>query len=228
MRPAPRAFTLIELLAVIAVVGVLTAIGVGAVSLVRQKAHQTRCTANLRSIGVAMMLHIGEHRNTLPGPTFTGAKGAYNRSGGSGELAAILAPYLDIRPLDRLVGNEREEAPMFQCPSRPIDASATSEPPVYGVQCALNPARMPNNSGRPMGVASDNPANVRLPVRITDLDAVGGPARVWALIEMDRQVAQRYSPFAGWAANLPEKPAHGGGRNALYFDGHVSRLTTPP
>lgn len=224
-----RAFTLIELLAVIAIIGVLSAIVISTVSGVRQRAHQTRCASNLRSIGVAMMLHLGENKNILPGPTFTGAKAAYARNGGYGELAVILAPYLGTRTLDRLTGSEKETAPMFQCPTRPLNlAENESEPPVFGVQCALTPSLMPNNSGRPMGVASETPANARPPVRYSDLDRVGGAARVWALIELDKEVAEHYSPFSSYAAKLPEKPAHGGARNALYFDGHVARLTELP
>lgn len=226
---AARAFTLIELLTVIAIIGILSAIVIGTISGVRQRAHQARCTGNLRSIGVAMILHLGDSRNVLPGPTFTGAKGAYTAAGGSGELAAILAPYLGTRSLSQLLGNEKESAPMFQCPSRPLNlAESESEPPVFGVQCALNPALMPNNSGRPMGVASSTPASIRAPVRYSDLDRVGGASKVWALIELDKEVAEHYSPFASYADKLPEKPAHGSARNVLYFDGHVSRLTTLP
>ena len=225
-RPA---FTLIELLTVIAIIGILASILIASVSGVRQRAHQARCSSNLRSVGVAMLLHLGDHNNVLPGPTFTGAKGAYTRTGSAGELAVILAPYLGTRTPDRLSGAEKELSPMFQCPSRPLNlAENDSEPPVYGVQCALNPALLPNNTGRPMGVASDNPANARPPVRYSDLDRVGGASKVWALVELDKDVATHFSPFASYAAKLPEKPAHGSARNVLYFDGHVSRLTTLP
>lgn len=67
-RPASRStgFTLVELLAVLAVVGILAAIIIPVVGAVRQSARATQCASNLRQIGVAMNLHANEHRNRFP------------------------------------------------------------------------------------------------------------------------------------------------------------------
>jgi prepilin-type N-terminal cleavage/methylation domain-containing protein/prepilin-type processing-associated H-X9-DG protein len=71
--PAPsahprRAFTLIELLAVIAIIGVLAAIIIGSVSKVRDAARRTTCTSNLRQLGTAFNLYAADNRGLYPAP----------------------------------------------------------------------------------------------------------------------------------------------------------------
>lgn len=57
-----RGFTLAELLAVIAVVVILGGILVPVVGAARASAHTSRCSSNLRSIGVAGMLFSQDHQ----------------------------------------------------------------------------------------------------------------------------------------------------------------------
>lgn len=61
-----RAFTLVELLAVIAVIGVLASILFPAVGAVRNKARSAQCLSNLRQVGAASWLHIHEQKGRLP------------------------------------------------------------------------------------------------------------------------------------------------------------------
>ena len=62
----PRAFTLIELLIVIAIIGVLTGLLVPAVARARAGAARARCAAQLHGIGQMLQMYFGENRNTLP------------------------------------------------------------------------------------------------------------------------------------------------------------------
>ncbi|AHF92664.1 N-terminal cleavage protein [Opitutaceae bacterium TAV5] len=67
--PAPkrsRAFTLIELLAVIAIIGILAAILIPTVGKVRESARAAQCLGNLRQIGAAMILYANENKDALP------------------------------------------------------------------------------------------------------------------------------------------------------------------
>ena len=62
-----RAFTLIELLTVIAIVAALATIVLPVVSAVRQRGYQTAGLSNMRQVGAALLLYAGEHDYQLPG-----------------------------------------------------------------------------------------------------------------------------------------------------------------
>lgn len=59
-------FTLVELLAVIAIVGILVAITLQVVGSTRERARASQSMANLRSIGQATALYAAEHKQVLP------------------------------------------------------------------------------------------------------------------------------------------------------------------
>lgn len=60
-----HAFTLIELLTVIAIIGILAAIIIPTVSKVRKSARRAECVSNLRQIHNAIMLYADDHKGTL-------------------------------------------------------------------------------------------------------------------------------------------------------------------
>ena len=60
------AFTLTELLAVIAIIGVLAAIIIPTVGKIRESARATQCASNLRQVFNLYMVDVQEHRGRLP------------------------------------------------------------------------------------------------------------------------------------------------------------------
>jgi prepilin-type N-terminal cleavage/methylation domain-containing protein/prepilin-type processing-associated H-X9-DG protein len=81
MKNTAPAFTLIELLVVIAIIAVLATLGYAAADSVIGKGHATKCLSNMRQIGAAMHMFVGDNDGKLPGTShgvsWTNSLGAY-------------------------------------------------------------------------------------------------------------------------------------------------------
>jgi len=111
-------FTLVELLVVLAIIGILVALTLCGVQHAREAARRAQCTSNLRQMGVAIHSFCSAHRMFPPG---MGANGH--------DFHALMLPQmdqtplferLDLRVLVSLPPNDavaRESLPTHRCPS---------------------------------------------------------------------------------------------------------------
>lgn len=106
MRPSPapggNAFTLLELLVVIVIVGILAALLLPSLSLAKAQAHSATCKSRLRQMGVALKMYVDEHRNRYPhylgppGPAYGDAVGRGGRAAGLVYWSSKLIPYYPL------------------------------------------------------------------------------------------------------------------------------------
>lgn len=88
-----RAFTLVELLVVVAVIATLAALLLPALEASRDEGRKAACVSNLRQIGVGMSLYVAEHEGALPfGPKagrFTSPSNLYPSTGAPTSLLSL-------------------------------------------------------------------------------------------------------------------------------------------
>jgi prepilin-type N-terminal cleavage/methylation domain-containing protein/prepilin-type processing-associated H-X9-DG protein len=121
-----RAFTLIELLVVIFIISVLVALSFPLYMRIVENGRATACVSNLRQLGIALNLYLGEHNATMP--TLAAA-----RSSNTQDVAAV----------DNTLNAYASNPAVFLCPSDRTgigQATGTS----YYWNSALNGQRVAN------------------------------------------------------------------------------------
>src|SRR5207244_2099733 len=90
-----RGFTLIELLVVIAIIAVLVGLLLPAVQKIREAANRTKCTNNLRQLGLAA--HNYQDSNSQLPPMYW----TYEMNTKGGNLLFFMLPYFEQENLSR-------------------------------------------------------------------------------------------------------------------------------
>lgn len=196
------AFTLIELLAVIAIIGILTAMLLPALARAKAKGKAAACAGQLRQIGLALRMYADEDpRGWLPGSTHGAAH--------TNSWIFTLAPYLGQVDRVRI------------CPADPRGAERLAN---RGTSYVLNEylvVEAIDEFGQPL---PGDPAARKL-------DALRQPSETFVAFETaDRagtgtgqdHTHSRNWP-AGWSSVLADiqPDRHGAGANYLFADGHV-------
>lgn len=136
LRPLPggHAFSLIELLAVIAICGLLLTILGPAINRTREKAMQNSCASQLRQIMAASLLYSTDNDNSIPLVLDAESRRWSNH----------LQPYLGV---DQQL--TRDPASVFHCDSDNIKRnSTTGDICSYGLNIRVHTAGNANNTSR--------------------------------------------------------------------------------
>lgn len=208
---ASAAFTLIELLTVIAIIGILAGILIPTVGSVRKTAQTAACVSNLRQIGVAFQLHAEANKGNLPMPQEDGVTWPMNT------WMYKLQPYLEDRKIkDTPTNLALCYDGVFRCPGKPNRDLSKSD--AYKISYGMNTfdATWTGEASRKIA----RPVNILLQPSITMLamdratfTADGADASMPVYIVNAHKV---YRDAIGlW---------HKGKDNVLFVDGHVEAL----
>jgi prepilin-type N-terminal cleavage/methylation domain-containing protein/prepilin-type processing-associated H-X9-DG protein len=133
--PRCRGLTLVELLAVIAIIGLLVGLLMPALQSARESSRRTTCTGNLKTIATAALSHL-EHIGTFPSGGWTSGGGVnasrgFNEEQGGGFLFNIL-PFMELESLRNLGLSAGRQSPVaFGCPTT-VAPGAVTRSSVHG------------------------------------------------------------------------------------------------
>ncbi len=211
--PARAAFTLVELLTVIAIIGVLAAMLTLVVGKVRASAHSAKCVSNLRQLGVATGLYAADNKGEIPYANY------YMES--NVRATDKLAPYVDVKfpSTAELTANTILPPDPFRCPAADHPAKSGNKSH-YGKNFFINSQKGYDTDPRRTGY------------RLTDIPE---PSRYYYLADA---VPVSGQPQVSWqigsvGSNTGELPTsklgielrHSGRANILFLDFHVEALT---
>jgi prepilin-type N-terminal cleavage/methylation domain-containing protein/prepilin-type processing-associated H-X9-DG protein len=209
-RPNPRAFTLVELLVVIGIIGVLVALLLPALVGSRIAARSIACQANLRQIGQGLIMYANANSGWIipftSDPTaFAGVRGLGTNVPPSQRWPAKIFKF---HVPDPETDNPADYAPpTVRCPSDVEPANAHTyvlNNPVLVNHCKLGSHNFAGLSSSEVIIAAE---------KLTDMNDY------------------YLEPNNGEKPTVWDKQRHGlkHGSNYLYFDGHVERrLPTEP
>lgn len=212
------AFTLIELLSVVAIIGVLAALSMAVVSRMRASADDASCVNNMRSLAVGMAAYVNDY-GTLPGPAAGGVTAGYTSD--TRNLPFYLQPYLKYAQPTKT----KQYAPPFICPAavreygmEPLKSMTTMV--TVSLPDGTRPFGYPSDSGK--GRAEDPPKSLVVVAGANDASGNSGAmANFVLLMEVDRY-SENWKGKPPWGpTSVPLKPLHGNHHNAIFGDFHV-------
>ncbi len=208
---ARTAFTLIELLTVIAIIGILASIMIPVVGRVRESAKAAQCGSNFRQLGIGLLAYTQDHRGKLPGQMFDLQAPAFDGDTRRLQHPSKLGAYIDHR------SNNDRHTELMACPGWQADSRVEANQFAPSIWMSPSVDLGGGRTAFPFGdrFGGTNPA----PIQIL---AISNPSRDWAMVEIDAELSRmKASSQRAWT---PEKPVHRSYRHAVFFDGHVGRL----
>lgn len=214
MSRSRKAFTLVELLVVITIIGMLMALLLPAVQAARESARRVTCTNNHKNVGLAAINYESAH-NRFPGTTNVVGES-------SGSWVVALLPFLDRKDIYKkweagqgaTLG--KVQLSVLICPSNPPENTGLHDTSC-GLVCNTEIFRDGRNS-RSMDwlTRNDGASNTLMITETLQADLK------WDTVGVGFGIGgSSGSSGSGTAAGAEPSSNHGGGFNGAFCDGHV-------
>lgn len=154
-----KAFTLIELLIVISIIGIITGITLPVLRIVREKNRTVMCSANLNHLNLALTAYE-QSNNTFPFGFNYMFKGPLPPGGYVGDASRDTMGWWWFHFLEKIIGENRRNKSVLWCPARTVQ-DRFSKPNIlcgnYGINqaiCKNAPSFRGDFIGRPLNISS--------------------------------------------------------------------------
>ena len=200
-RISRSAFTLIELLVVIAIIAILAAILFPVFAKAREKARQASCQSNLKQLGIAVAMYVGDYDQTYMKEWFLACTGT------GLNWRDCAAPYV-------------KNTQLYQCPSSRLAPNTCETGNGRGLGLlangyACNGGRLNNAASSVVPLAQQGPISNRAEAAKAEAD-IGDVAGTIMVFESDCRQSCGYN----WN-NQHLLWKHNDGMNVAFVDGHV-------
>lgn len=220
-------FTLVELLVVVAVIGVLAVFLLTAVSQAKRRARSAVCGSNLRQQGV-MLASFSAQFDAFPAilpdkewQKFPGQKASW-----------VSAVFQDILPSIKPANGERAFRGILNCPSSPTDLSTFKKDMIFASYGYNAWGILSGNEMESLGLGRQGPGTNIVPVKP---ESIASPAGMFAFGDGVRGWGRRVQDSSGYidltkgvqenrVTILRVNARHSSRLNYGFVDGHVDSL----
>lgn len=218
IRPS-HAFTLIELMVVIAIIGILASLLLPALSRAKEKARQAACLNNLKQLTTGMALYHGDFEDVYPTPGSRLSYGPQPEDWIWWQYGRDIQKSSIVRYVDRF------NPKIFTCPADSEGRALQSEGFIandpYRYSYTLTSHDLTNGVNPGLSTIITQTREV-YPFKNSQ---VLNPSRKIMLVEEDRKTMDdpRWIPFRSTPSLVAER--HGKKGNAAFVDGHIESVT---
>jgi prepilin-type N-terminal cleavage/methylation domain-containing protein len=228
-----KGFTLVELLVVLAIIAVMAALLLPALSRLKEQGRATVCRNNLKQLSLGFLMYVDDNSDYLPWPGGAPDRANTNPDYAAdwctgGQTAPSLAlqsswstpsfgiharsgsvfPYVTSQPRQSHDDGSKQTSPVYRCPSTGRLGEALMVN--YAANGWLDP-------GKPFGKAQVGPQGVLA-------SAVSDPSRKVLLLNPEPKTMTSYAFAPGAALSTKLFQLHLGLSKVSFLDGHVESL----
>lgn len=212
-RAKKRAFTLVEMLVVLSIIGLIAVLLIPGINRAQASLKKAQCVSNMRQICAGLMAYVADNDGTFPIDIDNSKGGGQNNVWGTAIWTYVGYKGIPNYPENDLQGNAGADRNIFHCP-------VTKYYPKAKFKEICVPASYPvaNRFSYAMNSAPSRVAygTAGIPMK---MGRIKSPSATALLLEMHEAGGNQWAYHNAFGL-IP----HQGGCNVLYYDGHVEWL----